>query len=197
MEKLDKERYLKRVIVVCWIALAICFGIKLFGGNLFEIICNNENFIKVCEYADNHFWAYYVINVIYCYVCMYFLTLAMIGKWRYSKQQIIILTITIMLGVIIKSINPVISFICDVWQGVLMPILFTLKNKKRIIFVFVGNILLILFQLVSMFVKNIGINLITNNGMLVTTIFGIDVFLMVLLYYFYSNLVKNKKKGDN
>ena len=49
MEKLDKERYLKRVIIVCWIALAICFGIKLFGGNLFEIMCNNENFIKVCE----------------------------------------------------------------------------------------------------------------------------------------------------
>ena len=42
MEKLDKEKYLKRVIIVCWIALGLCFGIKLFGGNLFEIMCRKQ-----------------------------------------------------------------------------------------------------------------------------------------------------------
>ena len=73
MEKLDKERYLKRVIIVCWIALAICFGIKLFGGNLFEIMCSNENFIKVCNYADNHFWADVLISGVICYIQLYFL----------------------------------------------------------------------------------------------------------------------------
>ena len=99
MEKLDKERYLKRVIIVCWIALAISFGIKLFGGNLFEIMCNDENFIKVCEYADNHFWAFYIISASYCYVSLYFLELAMIGKWKYSKSELIIFTATILIGI--------------------------------------------------------------------------------------------------
>jgi hypothetical protein len=193
MEKLDKERYLKRVIVVCWIALAICFGIKLFGGNLFEIMCSNENFIKVCNYADNNLWAYFLINGIYCYVCMYFHTLAMIGKWKYNNSQIIILSITIICGLFVKSIHPIASFAYDLWQGILMPFVFSWNNKKRIFYILIGNILLIVFQLVSLFVKNIGISIITNNGTLTTVIFGIDVFLMVLLYYFYSNiLIKNK-----
>ena len=193
MEKLDKERYLKRVIVVCWIALGICFGIKLFGGNLFEIMCNNENFIKVCEYADNHWWAYYLLNGIYCFISLHFLLLAMIGKWKFTRTQLIIFSTTLIIGLFVKSINPIISFIYDIWQGVLMPILFTLKNKKRILYVLIGNGLLIAFQLLSLFVKNVGIDIITNNGTLVTLIFGIDVLLMIMLYYLYSNFNTNKK----
>ena len=193
MEKLDKERYLKRVIVVCWIALAICFGIKLFGGNLFEIMCENENFIKVCEYADNHWWAYYPLNGIYCFISLHFLLLAMIGKWKFTRNQLIIFSTTLIIGLFVKSINPIISFIYDMWQGVLMPILFTIKNKKRILYILIGNGLLIAFQLLSLFVKNVGIGIITNNGTLVTLIFGIDVLLMIMLYYLYSNFSINKK----
>ena len=193
MEKLDKERYLKRVIIVCWIALAICFGIKLFGGNLFEIMCENENFIKVCQYADNHWWAYYLLNGIYCFISLHFLLLAMIGKWKFTRTQLIIFSTTLIIGLFVKSINPIISFIYDIWQGVLMPILFTLKNKKRILYVLIGNGLLIAFQLLSLFVKNVGIDIITNNGTLVTLIFGIDVLLMIMLYYLYSNFSINKK----
>ena len=199
MEKLDKEKYLKRVIIVCWIALAICFGIKLFGGNLFEIMCNNENFIKVCEYADNHWWAYYCFNVIYCFYTLSFLILAMIGQWKFERWQLIVFAITIFVGVAVKSINPVVSFIYDIWQGVVMPIIFTLKNKQRIWLVFLGNALLIVFQLASMVIRNIGIDIITNNGMVVGFIYGIDVQLMILLYYFYSNLAKkgDKSNGSN
>ena len=193
MDNLEKERYLKRVIIVCWIALGICFGIKLFGGNLFEIMCNNENFIKVCEYADNHWWAYYLLNGIYCFISLHFLLLAMIGKWKFTRTQLIIFSTTLIIGLFVKSINPIISFIYDIWQGVLMPILFTLKNKKRILYVLIGNGLLIAFQLLSLFVKNVGIDIITNNGTLVTLIFGIDVLLMIMLYYLYSNFSINKK----
>ena len=193
MEKLDKERYLKRVIVVCWIALAICFGIKLFGGNLFEIMCNNENFIKVCEYADNHFWAYYILNTIYCLCTLYFLILAMIGKWKFKKWQLIIFVITVIIGVGIKSINPIISFLYDIWQGLIMPIIFTWKNKKKILWVLLGNALLVIFQVISMIVKNIGIGIITDNGMVIGFIYGIDVQIMIFLYYLYSNF-KNKEE---
>ena len=105
MEKLDKTKYLKRVIIVCWIALAICFGIKLFGGNLFEIMCNNENFIKVCEYADNHFWAYYLINALYCFVSLYFFTLAICGKKSFRKWELLVVIATVIVGTLVKYFN--------------------------------------------------------------------------------------------
>ena len=193
MEKLDKERYLKRVIVVCWIALAICFGIKLFGGNLFEIMCENEKFIKVCEYADNHFWVSYIINSAYCFACMYFHTLAMIRQWRYDGFQLTVISATVLIGNFVKLINPIVSFCYDIWQGIVMPYLISFRKNARLIHIIIGNLLLIVFQVISLFVKNLKIGLITENGMLIGIIYGIDVFLMVILYYFYSNISKERR----
>ncbi len=196
MEKLDKERYLKRVIVVCWIALAICFGIKLFGGNLFEIMCNNENFIKVCEYADNHFWAYYLINALNSFVLTYFYTLAVCQKLKYEKWQLITVLITIAIGIPIKTYSQILGLVFDVWQMILMPCLFTIKYPKRHWNVVIGNILVVIFQVVSLFVKNIGIKVLTSENVLTMMIFRIDVFLMVILYYLYSNVKGGNKNGS-
>lgn len=194
MEKLDKERYLKRVIVVCWIALAICFGIKLFGGNLFEIMCNNENFIKVCNYIDNHYWADYLIYTSYSFVLNYFFILSIMGEWKYKKHQFIIFTITILFGVAIKNISSTIGILFDIWQMVIMPTIFLWKNKRRILFVFIGNVALVFFQVASMYIKNIEIGILTNNGALMSTIYCVDVLIMILLYYFYSNILRKEKK---
>lgn len=196
MEKLDKERYLKRVIVVCWIALAICFGIKLFGGNLFEIMCENENFIKVCEYADSHFWAYNLINALNSFVLTYFYTLAVCQKLKYEKWQLIIVLITIAIGIPIKTYSQIFGLVFDVWQMILMPCLFTIKYPKRHWNVLIGNILVVIFQVVSMFVKNIGIKVLTSESVLTMMIFSIDVFLMVILYYLYSNVKGGNKNGS-
>lgn len=189
MEKLDKERYLKRVIVVCWIALAICFGIKLFGGNLFEIMCENENFIKVCEYADNHFWAYYLINALYCFVSLYFFTLAICGKKSFRKWELLVVIVTVIVGTLIKYFNRYVGLVFDVWQFIIMPCVFTLDNKRRHIYVIPANILLFVFQAISMFVKNIEFGILTDKGLLISMIYSIDVLLMVLLYYGYSNVI--------
>lgn len=196
MEKLDKQKYLKRVIIVCWIALGICFAIKLFGGNLFEIMCENENFIKVCEYADNNAWAYYLINGINSFVLSYFYVLAMCQKIKYTKAEFIILLFSVVLSICIKANSQVLGFVFDIWQAVIMPCVFTIKTPRKHWNVIIGNILVVIFQLVSMFVKNIGIKVLTGESVLTTIIFSIDVFLMVILYYLYAN-VKGKNKNGN
>ena len=194
MEKLDKERYLKRVIVVCWIALAICFGIKLFGGNLFEIMCNNENFIKVCEYADNHFWARYLIYVLYSFAMQFFFILSMMGEIKYQRWKLILTIITVCVNVLVKLTISSFGLIFDFWQVIIMPAIFMIKTPKKHWNILIGNFLLIIFQMVSMFVKNINIGILTNEGVLVSTIFSIDVLLMILLYYGYSNVISKRKR---
>jgi hypothetical protein len=197
MEKLDKERYLKRVIVVCWIALAICFGIKLFGGNLFEIMCENENFIKVCNYADNHFWADVLISGVICYIQLYFLILAMCQKPKFNKLELIIFSITVVCGTIIKILTTsIIGLVFDVWQLVLMPCCFLWKTKKMFINVVIANVLLFVFQFISMITKNIGISVL-GESILEGAIFSIDVLIMIFLYYCYSNVIKSKKENKN
>ena len=196
MEKLDHERYLKRVIIVCWIALAICFGIKLFGGNLFEIMCGNENFIKVCTYADNNIWAEYLIGFAYSLFSIYFLMLAMCQRRKFVKWELITTIATVAVGTLIKIFNQEIGLIFDLWQLVIMPMVFEGRGKRRCFIVILGNILLVTFQFVSMIVKNIGIGFITDNGVLISSIFAIDVIFMIVLYYFYSFILaegRNKK----
>ena len=193
MEKLDKKRYLKRVIIVCWLALIICSCIKLFGGNLFEIVCENDNFIKVCEYADNHLWAYYSIGLIYSYIGNYFLILAMCGKWKFSKVEFIIFSITVALVCGIKLFNSTLGLIFDVWQVIIMPCLFSIKTPKRHLAVLLGNALLFLFQAISMLTRNLSFNIVTENEFLIGAIYSIDITLMIILYYLYSNFSKRKE----
>ena len=49
---------IKRAIILCWVLLAVCFAIKLFGGNWFEIVCANEHFIKFCDFIDRAYINY-------------------------------------------------------------------------------------------------------------------------------------------
>lgn len=192
MEKLDKERYLKRVIVVCWIALAICFGIKLFGGNLFEIMCENENFIKVCEYADNHWWAYYLMGATQCFISLYFFGLAVSQKYKYKKWELICLIATVIFGSAIKMFSKSFGFIFDIWQGIIFPMILIGKKYKSYWKILYANILLMVFQLSSMFIKNINV-LVLGDSTLIGTIFSVDIWIMLILYYCYSNILK---KGE-
>ena len=195
MEKLDKERYLKRVIVVCWIALGICFGIKLFGGNLFEIMYSNENFIKVCEYADNHIWANIIISFIVCLAHLYFYVLAICEQMMLKKIQIYIVLATAFLGTFVKVLSPpIFGIIFDIWQLMLMPFCFLQKSWKSVLRVLIANVLLFGFQLISMITKNIGVSVL-GESVLEGTIFSLDVILMIILYWGYSNS-KRKDKND-
>lgn len=195
MEKLDKERYLKRVIIVCWIALAICFGIKLFGGNLFEIMCENENFIKVCEYADNHFWAYYLLATIFSFVNTYFFVLAIIQEVKFKKWQLLVVILTVVIGNIIKSFSDIGGLIFDIWQAIVMPAVFTVGTPKKHKNILIANGLLLVFQIISLVTRNIGFKILSNSSALISSIFNIDLIIMVVLYYLYSNLIKEKEKS--
>lgn len=194
MEKLDKERYLKRVIVVCWIALAVCFGIKLFGGNLFEIMCENENFIKVCEYADNHFWAKYVIGVLHNTLFSYFLILAICKRKGYSKWELAVFFPTIVIGTFIKLLNSNAGLVVDIWHIIIMPMIFDGRGKKQCLRCLIGNLLIILFQAISMITKNINFSIITNESVLVSLLYSLDVDIMIILYYLYANTIKTKER---
>lgn len=194
-EKLNKQKFIKRVIIGAWIALALCFVIKLFGGNYFNILCKNKNFISFCEYADNHKWATFVIYCIHCFVSLYFFALAIIQQYKFTKFQFIVVIITVIIGSIVKTWFAQFGIIYDLWQMIFMFVLFFKKKYKCYLRVIVGNILLIVFQLVSMFVKNLAIDIVTINGNLITFIYSIDITIMLILYYLYSNLSK-LKKGD-
>ena len=156
-------------------------------------MCENENFIAICNYADAHLWADWVITIIACFIQLHFFILAMCQKAKFNRIELIIFTTTVILGTVLKTITPYfIGLIFDLWQLIIMPICFLLKDKKRIKNVFIGNILLAAFQFLSLITKNIGISILSES-MLEGLIFSIDIFIIIILYYCYSNLLRKEK----
>ena len=123
---------------------------------------------------------------------LYFFTLAICQKVKYEKWELIIIIATVIIGSALKLINQYVGLVFDVWQFIIMPCVFTIKTPKKHWNVIIANVLLIVFQFASAITKNIGINIMSNNSALVSSIYSIDVILMVLLYFGYANFKKEK-----
>ena len=61
---MPSAKQIRTVLIILWSTLVVYLIIKLLGGNWFEIVCENERFISVCEYMDNHFVAKVIITFI-------------------------------------------------------------------------------------------------------------------------------------
>lgn len=193
-----KQIVLKRMIILCWILLAVCFVVKIFGGNFFNIVCQNERFIKVCEYVDKNVWSQYVIG---CISTLFLQTLYLLAiskhLWFTRKREIVIVVSTMMLGVGLRLINSIIGFIFDIYQYLIMPFLIHDKYKYNVKLrrVILGLCLTLIFQITSLIVKNLEIFTVTNNSFLIAFIYNIDVSIMIILYYLHSNNIKENNMG--
>lgn len=74
------KKILRTAIIICWVVLAVCFIIKIFGGKYFEIATNNETFITVCEFVDNHLWLQNILSFITNLLTVILLNLAVLKQ---------------------------------------------------------------------------------------------------------------------
>ena len=188
----DKARLLRRVIIISWIALAFCFIVKIFGGNFFEIMCESPNYKALCEYADNHFWLKYLIGILSTMLCQTLYVLAILQQYKLKKWQLIITSISVLIGTYIKYVSTMFGWIFDIWFFIGMPILFLGKDYKRYWKVLFALAMNLIFQFVSIIVKNVQIWNVSENYF-IGLIYAIDVYIMCLLYYLYRNYKKEQK----
>ena len=197
-KRITKDNYqgvaLKRSIIACWIILIICFVIKLFGGNYFEIVCTSENFVNVCNYIDNGFIAVIIrftsfMLSSYCFI--------KIIDFAITKRNLIISLFICLLYWCFKhcievgaiTISLLLIDVLDFLILYLIAILFC--NKKRnIVIRFVSPIIyigvLLLFSMISALVKNFGFNEKVTESFMVAFIFMIDYYIMIILTYLYK-----------
>ena len=140
--KLNYEAYFKRLIILGWVALAICTVIKLAGGNYFTIGLEEGTFKDVCTYIDNQLWANYIVRVLYSLVSFRFFLLSVIGKKTLNKLERILSLFTILIGVAFKFWSYEWGFLFDVWQMILLPAILLIKTPKKFVNIFYGNVAL-------------------------------------------------------
>ena len=188
----DKARLLGRVIIISWITLALCFVVKIFGGNFFKIVSNNKNYKAMCEYAQTHIWLEFILAFFSSLICQVFYLLAIIQKYNFSAKEWLFVVLSVLLALISKYINPIAGTVFDFYLTLGMPIVFVKKDYKKYFYALIGIALTLLFQVVSLFIKGLAIKPV-DDSIFITLIYMIDVYIMCMLYYLYRNFAKERK----
>lgn len=188
----DKARLFRRAIIICWITLAVCFVVKVFGGNFFEIMCENENYKAICNYADTHFWCKYLICFLSSMLCEVLYILAITQKIKPSKIDWAMIVPSIIVSCFLQLLAGKWSIITDIWIFFLLPCVLLGKEYKKYLSVLIAWLLTFLFQVVSLAVKNLAIAPI-DGSTFVSLIYSIDIYIMCGLYYLYRNFNKECK----
>lgn len=188
----DKARLFRRVIIISWITLALCFIVKIFGGNFFEVMCSNPKYKALCDYADTHLWLKFIIGFCSSMLCQSLYVLAILQKYKFSKFEFIVTFASVFFSCLVKLYSQTFGIVFDIWTFILMPMLLLGKNWKKYIDVLIAELFVWAFQIISLLTKNLGI---VNVGetYFVGLIYAIDVYIMCILYYLYRNLKKEKK----
>lgn len=174
-----KQIVLKRMIILCWVLLAICFFVKLFGGNFFAFIGES----KVAEYIANHLWLFSIVQFVFYFFGTFFVFSATYkDKHKILNIVSIVLSYTIKLLATLKIIPTFCGFIGEIIFAILIPII--VNNKKEWYVPIVLNILIIIFQVISLFTKNLGIVDFPYENV-VAYVYMIDYYIMVVLMYLY------------
>lgn len=175
-----KNKY-KTLIISCWIVLIACFLIKILGGNWFEIICNNENFINICDWIDSNISKYILMGVFYV-ASTYLICLCIYNKKIFTTLYLIPFALVVYLT---KIFIPILAVVLELFLLILLPlILEKFKNWKRVILLFS---LLLLYQFISLITRNIGLTITRDLCTLEGLILQIDYYIMIALTYLYNN----------
>lgn len=191
-----KPVVLQRAILICWGLLFVCFAIKIFGGNYFEIVVNSPKFVEICTYLDSNIFIYGAIGLASSLVSYFLYYLAILKQLTFNKKQLYVYLLTVFVSCVVRveydsqGATSIIINIINVAQYFVVPFLlgldFNWRGFLRVCFAFSLNLC---FQLIALFTKNIGIKFTTESS-LVTIIFMIDLYIMLVLYYLYSNYTK-------
>jgi len=184
-----KQIMLKRAIITCWIVLIICFIIKIFGGNFFAIVCNNERFIKVCEYIDNSILRYIEGYITYIESSLILLLIISDDKRVFTINNLLYLiscTLYWAIKILIElNVIEISTLLYNIIDFAILYILLIIFGRKYL-YSLIAIALMLIFTIISAITKNIGIDGSITESSVVANIFLIDYYIMLILTYLYS-----------
>lgn len=180
-----KNKY-KILLISCAVVLLICFAIKMLGGNLFEIMVENQKFINACNWLDGS-WVKFLITTPMYFLSTYIPYLCMIDK-KFGQELWI--SFFVLPASLLKVYFPYAGLVLDIIVMILIPLcMCEFSNWKKVIVI---NVLMIGFQAISLLTKNIGFYM-PSDSLIVSLIFSIDYYIMIILFYLWYNGRKEKQ----
>ena len=167
------------------------WAIKLFGGNWFEIVVENKNFIKFSNMVQNT-WVKYLVSFITIAVAKYLTFGAICQKFYFKgKQLLLVILSTIYIWYCANFSNNKFMIMFGVYIPFILLVIIYQKGWKKS-FGVIAIVLETIFSVISALTRNIPIVVMSNY--LIAIVFSVDLYIMCALYYLYSNLIKLKKE---
>ena len=177
--------------MICWVTLLCFWVIKLFGGNFFEIAVNNENFIKFSELVETT-WLKYLVSFFTIAVAKYLTFGAICQKFVFKGKQLIFVIFGIVSIWAVSNFVPLGKLQFPAWYAYVVFIAAGIIYQKgwKKTFGVLAILFETLFSIISAITRNLPVYVMSNY--LITAIFIFDLYLMLGLYYLYSNLIRLK-----
>lgn len=176
------KRNLRVLILTCWAVLFICCILKLVGLDIFTVGTTNPNTIAFCTFIDNNFVLKVICACISSLILNSLSVLAILQQKFYTKRQMLIFIPLIICVSVSSWYSAVVSTILGIVFCIL-PIVFIPRKWYRVL---LGTCLILIFQLLSVFIKNVGGWDLYDATFLPSILLQIDSFIMVTLFYLYS-----------
>lgn len=184
---LDMPKLIRRLWLLLWILLVILLVMKFCFGIWYPVVSNNEVFNNACKFLDENKIARYIVNYIFYFLNLNiaFLTCCILKKYK-SIAMFIIINILGIIGFVIKIYNNYIGFGVEIIYGIIIPIIYLLRNKEiksklfAVLFPICIQLLAMIFQLNILLVRGLP-NSLYELPMIIQIIMQLDYYIFIVL----------------
>lgn len=178
-----KEKLLhERALVTCIAMLFICIILKLFGVQWFDLNTDIPILQEIDKVVMNSIPLSFLYSFIMLFINSYMVCLIVVKK--NSNKLILCISLFTLFMILFKTFSKLdmVSFILDTIL-LLLICLYTSKTNviKEYVITFIINIV---YQLCSIFIKSISIN-ISYTPLLIGFLFNLDYYIMLIITYLY------------
>ena len=182
------HKVLKTSICLSWIILVICFIVKAFGGNFFDI-ANESTWLE-----DHEIYSVIIFSCTsYIMFTVYYMAIAEVSHF---KIWIHIVLLPYFIGISLLKVlvlGTEYHIFLDISSNFIIPALLILyvankpkiKSIKKMIRIAIAFALNCGFQSISVLVRGLPTGVVVSN-MLTQLIMSLDVLIMLVLYWLYS-----------
>jgi hypothetical protein len=181
----------KITIVLCWLSLFSFWAIKLFGGNWFEVMVENENFVEFSNVVQNT-WVKYLVSFFTILIGNYFLFGAIVQDYYFKGAKLAYVVFALISIWFVSNFVPISFLSMGFWYGYVVIIMFGVifnKGWKKSLGL-ISIIMQLIFTSISMVTRNIPLEI--SDNYLIAIVTTIDTYIMYALYYLYLNLLKKE-----
>ena len=182
----DVKKLIVTVWMILWVVLIILTAFKFCFNVWYPVVCNNQKFISVCNFIDNHDWLKYILVFAMYIVSLNIWILISLAKFKhYKKWHLLTFNIFIIVSNIIKMFSNTAGCLFEIIYLVIFTAMINIKYERfkmkwvnYILPAFV-YILINIWQSNMVFIKGIE-DIITNLPTFVVIILQLDYYIFLI-----------------